>query len=86
MLDCNIFLETSLLQTASLGFIALFFGFLLGSVFRLRRALQLDDPSAWQLARQMASELCRVDAYDDVGRKAQLRYMIHTQLRSHAMR
>lgn len=70
MLNYNILLELSLFQTAGVGFLALFVGYLLGSVFRSRRALQLDDPSAWHLARQMASELRRIDAYDDVGRRS----------------
>ena len=70
MLDYNILLEPSLFQTFMIGVLALLIGYLLGSALRSRRALQLDDPSAWQLARQMASELRRIDAYDEVGRKS----------------
>ncbi|MEM6497193.1 MAG: NYN domain-containing protein [Pseudomonadota bacterium] len=66
MLDYTILQEPSLYQTAAAAIAALVVGFALGWWRRSRKALQLDDISAWQIARQMASELRRIDAFSDV--------------------
>ena len=66
MLEHTILLEPSLYQTAAAAIVALIVGFALGWWRRSRKSLQLDDVSAWQIARQMASELRRIDAFSDV--------------------
>lgn len=66
MLDLSIFLEPSVYQTAAIAVAALIAGLVFGRFWRRSLPMQLDDTSAWQLARQMASELRRIDVHDTV--------------------
>ena len=66
MLDYSIFVEPSFYQTAAAAIFAVIAGYVIGRLRWRRTPMQLDDASTWQVARQMASELRRIDAYNDV--------------------